>query len=189
MHADLIEILRYWQSICPAGGVPHRDDLSPADIARLLPGVYLLERQSDGDMLVRLVGTELAARFGRNMTDRSVLGLMHPDVVGYYRGLYNGILDTPAGALVSIESDVEGSEPAKIEFLHLPMRIGNTESPELIFGIGAASHPKIWQVNLGGTLENARRIVVDWIDIGSGAPENAGLPGGQFTIQELLADK
>lgn len=193
MHADLITLIKYWQSICPAGGgMPHRDDLSPAAIVKILPSIFLLERQGDGDMLVRLMGTELTTRLGGEMTGRSILEMMRPDSVEYYRGLYHGVLDAPAGALVVIESEVEGSEPIKIEFVHLPMRAGessgDSDSPKLVLGAGAASHSKLWEVDLGGTFANLSQVVIEWIDIGFGPPDNEiGRAGKQVTLEDALA--
>lgn len=61
----------YWLGRCVNAALPARADINPADIARLLPGISLIEVASDiGQCRVRLAGTRL-----REIYDREITGL------------------------------------------------------------------------------------------------------------------
>ncbi len=174
MHADLESILAYWETLRTEDRIPHRDDLSPGDIAKFLPIIFLLERNAETHMVIRLMGTELAERMGRDMTDWEILDAMAEYSRDMFDGLYQAALNTPAGFLISISAEVKGGAPASMEFLHLPMRIGDQKTPELIFGALKTCHAQTWMIDLGGSFASAQDITIDWIDLGFGVPDKPG---------------
>jgi hypothetical protein len=78
-HPEIKSIFQYWRSIQPATGLAGRQHLDPADIKRLLPGVWLLDVQHEPFRLrYRLVGTRVGYVIGREVTGLW-LDEAHPD--------------------------------------------------------------------------------------------------------------
>jgi len=66
------QLFDYWLDKCREAGLPRREDLSPADIPRLLPHVSLIDVLPDGSgFRYRLAGSRL-----RDIFDREVTGTM-----------------------------------------------------------------------------------------------------------------
>ncbi len=75
------ELLEYWRSKCPPGRLPNRQDIVASDIPRLLPNIMILEPIDGGaDWIVRLVGTAIAERDGRDATGKRIREFFRPDV-------------------------------------------------------------------------------------------------------------
>ena len=56
------EFLAYWHEKCPEDGFPSRADISPTDMVRLLPYIFMLdvlEQEGELDFRFRLVGTAI----------------------------------------------------------------------------------------------------------------------------------
>jgi len=68
-HPNVQAMFRYWRSIHPGARLPGRQHFSPADIKRLLPGVWLLDIQAAPFRLrYRLVGTRIVQMIGKDPT-------------------------------------------------------------------------------------------------------------------------
>ena len=76
--SDLIEqALDYWDSKRAGRRMPARRDIEPTEIVGLLPYVVLIDVERDPlDFRYRLVGTGVAARFGRDHTGARFSSLM-----------------------------------------------------------------------------------------------------------------
>ena len=57
----------YWMSKCQDRAVPRRDDMAPEDLAKLWPHLMIIDR-FEGEYRIRLMGTELAERYGQDLT-------------------------------------------------------------------------------------------------------------------------
>lgn len=55
-HVNTEELLDYWRLRAMAGHAPARTQINPADLARLLPQVFILGRQGPGQYVFRLAG-------------------------------------------------------------------------------------------------------------------------------------
>jgi len=65
----LREFYEYWSSKCRQNRLPARADMSPADIPRLLPYLYLVDVERDPlRFRFRLVGTRVCEWFGHDAT-------------------------------------------------------------------------------------------------------------------------
>ena len=59
----------YWRSKCVGGRLPARADIDPLEVPLLMPVMYLVDvERADGELRfrMRLVGTEVNTRFGRD---------------------------------------------------------------------------------------------------------------------------
>jgi hypothetical protein len=63
------QLYQYWQSKCVAGRPPSRSDIDPiVDIPQLTKNLILIDARDD--FMYRLVGSEIVARHGLDMTGR-----------------------------------------------------------------------------------------------------------------------
>jgi hypothetical protein len=60
-------LYKYWDGVRGERAMPTRSDIDPLDIVGLLPVIGLIERRAEG-YFWRLIGTEIAEHFGRNLT-------------------------------------------------------------------------------------------------------------------------
>jgi hypothetical protein len=84
------EVFRYWDAKRAGRPMPLRSDIHPADIARHLPGISLVEvRREPLDFIYRLVGTREVAARGSDPTGKRVAenwyGADAEDVLVNYR--------------------------------------------------------------------------------------------------------
>ena len=78
------EFLAYWHGKCPQGGFPSRADISPAEILKLLPYIFMLDVLEDEgglDFRFRLVGTAIVQSEGEHTG--KLLSDMFPDHAAY----------------------------------------------------------------------------------------------------------
>jgi len=62
------QLFDYWRSKCAGRMMPSRADIRPAEIARLLPYLSLIDVVGEARLRVRLAGTQLREFFGREIT-------------------------------------------------------------------------------------------------------------------------
>lgn len=70
---------RYWRGLPREGCVPYRRDFDPMAIPRLLPWVSITERPGPGQWRMRLIGTGIRQRAGREQTGGNFLDLVEPE--------------------------------------------------------------------------------------------------------------
>ncbi len=69
--AELRDLHQYWTSIHPKAGLPGRQHFNPADIAHLLPRLWLVDVVGDPMRFrFRLVGTGITTFTGRDSTEK-----------------------------------------------------------------------------------------------------------------------
>jgi hypothetical protein len=84
LHPAMVELLTYWEAHCPAPGeITARADLDPPlDIPHLLPDLFMVNVIDGGrEFVVRLVGTRVVERYGRETTGEKLSTL----TAGVYR--------------------------------------------------------------------------------------------------------
>jgi hypothetical protein len=65
---DLYALWEYWNAARGDRAMPHRADIDPAQIPKLLPHVIMYTVMPDGGYTIRLVGEEIVSFVGRNAT-------------------------------------------------------------------------------------------------------------------------
>lgn len=68
----LLRLRRYWLGLRDDGRLPSRDDVDPADLVPVLPLMFLIDVLAPGGYRYRLVGTEVVAGMGYDMTGQLV---------------------------------------------------------------------------------------------------------------------
>lgn len=100
----LLEAALYWAAKRSSRPMPHRRDISPIDMPRmLLPSLVIAELLADPFRVrIRLVGTEIVERYGMDFTGQLTTDFMTGDYLDYVNGLFRRVADS--GAPVYSES-------------------------------------------------------------------------------------
>lgn len=99
-------LMAYWRDRIQADGAALRRDILPADLKRILGGIFIVEPVDEGaDMIHRLVGTENEHRLGMRCTGRRFTECYCPRIwqpsksLSTMRFCANGSPDSCAGEL------------------------------------------------------------------------------------------
>jgi hypothetical protein len=93
----LRELWTYWSAQRRPDRLPGRDDIDPAAIPALLPFLVLADIVEDGRRIrFRLVGGEIAQRWGNNFTGKYLDEIMTGDYFRFIDGLFRDAIRTGA---------------------------------------------------------------------------------------------
>ena len=116
-----LDLYRYWDAKRGERPQPTRRDLDPAEIARLLRHIALIERSADGYRW-RLMGTAIAADFGSDLTGRRFGEAVGPP--GFVRRMIAGFDRVLGGAQPIFEESqytTAGGDRQSVSRLLLPL--------------------------------------------------------------------
>jgi hypothetical protein len=65
-------VLDYWESKCGTRAMPARRDIDPSELKPYLRHLCLFEPLPNGEFLLRLMGSEITDRYGRNGTGKTL---------------------------------------------------------------------------------------------------------------------
>ena len=162
----------HWQSLRGEGhAVPlHRDFLDNPN-PRYAPFVHVSEISDEGTMIIRLMGTGLVERWGKEKTGEA-MGEGQPKSVreALYANTRQVILN-PCGLRSEIELAASSGSEMVIEAITLPL-IVESGRPGRIVAYSALMR----KLKYGEYSERYKRLAnVEWIDIGAGIPESPPL--------------
>lgn len=124
------------------GGVPKKAALDPARLVPVLPDMLIYQNLGNPeDWRLRLMGTRVVDRVGRDATGLNPLDLMHGDNRSIARDAFLRVLRDPAGHLCQVADEYPGGMTSLVEVLRLPLR--NTDgSIDLVVSVTQELHRK-----------------------------------------------
>lgn len=126
----------YWQSKCPPGGLPRRDDIKAKDIPALLPNLIIAEPIDGGnDWVYRLVGTAIVERSGFDGTGSSVREIFPPGVANAYIADFQKGVNKRQPWCVQGYFAIPGAEHVHFESVGLPIMGRDGSTVWLLFGV------------------------------------------------------
>jgi hypothetical protein len=129
-HATSIALHSYWQDCHGRGGVPVGGVVA-AELAPLLPSLFLTDLDFAAGLRFRFCGAAIAARYGRDLAEESFLALWRgADRVNLERDL-RSLTRRSAGLLAGIMAETVGAGMTTFEMLLLPLA-GETGAAGLI---------------------------------------------------------
>jgi hypothetical protein len=130
------QLLAYWRSKCPPGGLPRREDIVPEEIPRLLPNLLIAEPVDGGeDWVYRLIGTAIVERHGKDFTGMRVSESFPPDVADAYIADYQHGAASREPWAVHGNFVFPGIEHIRFEALGLPILGRDGVSVWLLIGL------------------------------------------------------
>ena len=160
----------HWQSLCLDGQIvpSHRDFLDNPN-PRYAPFVHISEISGTGTMIVRLMGTGLVERWGRDKTGEAMgEGQSEPVREALYANTRQVILN-PCGLRSEIELAANSGSEMLVEAVTLPLIVEPGKPGRLVAYSGLMR-----KLQYGEHSERYKSLAnVEWIDIGAGIPEHA----------------
>lgn len=124
VYDDQVALYDYWRSKCHSGHLPGRQDIRPAEFARFLPQVSLLDVSGEGDQLsfrYRLAGTGLCTRTGKELTGKHLEELFSPAVADYWQRVLCGLVERKRPACGGVRRNAQSMDPFAQFWLRLPL--------------------------------------------------------------------
>lgn len=120
------QLYDYWRSRVSDRALPSREDINPAEFARLLPNVSLIDVE-DGRFRVRLAGTRLRDIYDREVTGKYLDELDWGDKAEYWISAYRRVVENRQPAQGIVRSPRTGKDHLVQFWLRLPLsRDGTT---------------------------------------------------------------
>jgi hypothetical protein len=161
-------LLQAWLKLPRDGGVPTRAAFDPCDIAGILPVISLIERIGAHEWRVRLAGTELERRWGRDLSGLSYAEMMSPQAVDVTHCEFDAICRQPCGSWSLRRLDLRSGRRVHTETLRLPLRGRNGEISLILSCNGELGDAGVRD------FDEPREIVTvfeqEFFDIGAGVP-------------------
>jgi len=161
-------LLAAWLRLPRADGVPTRAAFDPCEIAGILPIISLIERVGPNEWRVRLAGTELERRWGRDLVGLSYAEVLSSQAVEVTHCEFDAICSQPCGSWSLRRLDLRSGRKLQTETLRLPLR-GKTGEVTLILSCNGEVSPEVMH-----DFDKPREVVTvfeqEFFDIGAGTP-------------------
>ncbi|MCJ9428671.1 PAS domain-containing protein [Kordiimonas marina] len=94
------DLLNYWHRLRAEadGVVPSRQQFNPMEVPKLLPFMFMVERQAPEELMIRLVGTALDGLTGSPATGSNVLDRYGAQEREAHLATYDNLFSLPCGA-------------------------------------------------------------------------------------------
>lgn len=102
--------------------VPTKRDIDPAKLKPILQDMLIYERLADDEQWrIRLMGTRVAERLGKDFTGANPLSIISPAHKQNVQQAFLRVLSEPCGNLVQVEDQYSGGKTSSVEVLRLPL--------------------------------------------------------------------
>ncbi|MBC8452199.1 MAG: PAS domain-containing protein [Rhodospirillaceae bacterium] len=160
----------YWASLPKVEFVPMRSSFDPCDVPAIL-STFVIHEFRDPDVVhVRLLGTELADRYGFDITGTNYLDTVHPDRKDKVWRALSHIVEHPCGMLVYIEGVRESGMVEVSESVGFPFRDDAGDIGQVIYQNNLCDAESYWDYR-NDQRKASRAIRRRYIDIGAGIPD------------------
>lgn len=111
----------YWTRQRGERAVPLRSAIEPADIAAILPDVFILEGGQPQPPCFRLAGTRLCAQFGRELKGLDFAALFAPDQRGRIAKVADNVMTQAMPAVLRVQLVDGALDTTEAEIALLPL--------------------------------------------------------------------
>lgn len=168
----LEQLFEYWKSLPREGGniLPARRDLLPTDLHEIMPRLSLLKRHQRYQVHVSMIGTAHNSSWRSPFIGMNTFDLTTPSMRENSAKLYESVLDSPAGALMTENIISKSGQQRCVHSLYLPLADKNGAA-NYIIGCSAYRRKPCYE-NTNDRLIPAHDQVLDveFIDVGAGLP-------------------
>jgi len=164
-----LTLLQAWTNLPRQDGVPLRASFDPISVARILPVVSLVQRIAKNEWRVRLAGTELERRWGKNLTGLNYADVLSAPAAAITLREFEVICGQPCGSWSLRHLELQSGRRLETDTLRLPLRASDgtvslilTSNGELgADGFSRADHSR----------EVVTVVDQQFFDIGAGVPD------------------
>src|SRR5882757_2569745 len=139
-HATSRELYDYWDRLRRGQPAPHRSDIEPSDIRRILADTFILEVGDRETYTIRLAGTRICALYGREIKATNFLDLWAADDRQAIATLAAAVSTDAAAAVLSLEAHTARRRMLTCELLLLPLRHGKSGFDRVLGSLAPTDH-------------------------------------------------
>lgn len=136
-----MELFQYWNAIRAERDLPRRDEIDPGQIRSLLPNLFILQRQADGDIRFRLAGTHVCALFGQELRDQKFAALWLDGEADKTARIAEQVMAQHAPVLLSAWGATGTAEPLDTELLLAPLASRDGTGDRVLGALSPLSRP------------------------------------------------
>lgn len=124
-HQTTQALVEYWNAIRGDRPAPRRSEIEPRDIKRILPYVFILERQDHWSFRFRLAGTGLCNVYGTEFRRQNMLGLWQDECHTNMTHLLNDVTGSAAAGVLEYTAETGEGRHVSFEMVLLPLAQDN----------------------------------------------------------------
>ncbi len=145
-HAATQEIFSYWNTLRAARPAPSRTQINPTAIPKILPDIFLLETNSEGELIFRLAGTRLCALFGRELRGTAFRDLWLAGSEYGVDDLAHTVLEEKAAVVAGAEGFASDERGCNLELILLPLDRMGAEGTCIVGCLSASPIPEWFSI-------------------------------------------
>ncbi len=130
-HKISRELFEYWNRRRGENNVPERAAIEPYDLGRKLVDTFLIQLDKSGEPFFRFCGSNIANRYGRDLTGDSFLLAWSIDERREIEVNFSQMVQTGLGFVVGVAAETAGGGMINYELTILPLR-GETNIDQAI---------------------------------------------------------
>jgi hypothetical protein len=162
-HATSRELYDYWNRLRRGQPAPHRGDIEPSDIRRILADTFILEVGDRETYMIRLAGTRICALYGREIKATNFLDLWAADDRQAIATLAAAVSTDAAAAVLSVEARTPRQRILACEMLLLPLRHGKSGYDRVLGSLAPSERP-YWIGSEPVTSQSVTSLRLIWPD-------------------------
>lgn len=124
-HKTIQALFDYWNTIRAGRPAPLRSEIEPGAIRRVLPYVFILERQSGDAFSFRLAGTGLCSVYGMEFRGHNILSMWQDECHESLRDALHAVTRNASAAIVEYTATTNDHREATFEMILLPLAQDN----------------------------------------------------------------
>ncbi len=129
------QLFDYWLQRCGGRTMPCRSDIQPQHIARLLPGIMLVNVADElAQSTVRLAGTRLREIHDREITGQTIDSLDWGDKRDYWLAAYRRTVEESEPTQGVLRGPRVNKEHLVQYWLRLPLSVDDGAGPQMVLG-------------------------------------------------------
>ena len=167
---EFTKLIQCWQSMPrEPGQAPKKTTFSPGKVSNLMPFLFLIEREVEGGLIVRLLGSELEAQMGCSGGNRRVFDAMMRRDWAFYDHFLRGCADHICAGRLLRSVKLKDGLVRDVESLHVPL--ANNEG-DAIYMLGVMSNRASQGGGSAGRPTSPKSAILNYqyVDLGCGLP-------------------
>lgn len=120
-HRNNQILFDYWNALRAGRPAPHRAEIEPGDIRRILPYVFILERKDRDTWRFRLAGTGLCSTYGMEFRGHNMLSLWSDDCAENLKQTLEDVTVNATISVVEYTAATNEEREATFEMILLPL--------------------------------------------------------------------
>lgn len=160
----------YWFSLPKTDLIPSRRDFDALDVWKMLPNFVMHDMIGPDNIRVRLVGTDVVARYGYEITGKNYLDIIPPETRAHVSERLFQIINRPCGMVVHLRQTRNTGSAYINESVGFPLRGNDGKASIVVYQANTLYDPIEFEAE-PGPLINMRAQRRRYIDIGAGTPD------------------